>query len=713
MSSDTKKPDTKTDENTKAQSPDDTPEGESIFRKVFNWLFPGYLREGLNTEIFVMVLFGIIFIYFFLNNYRFNNGKKGWLGWMGLIVLILFYGTFATTLYYAYSDMVKEGKKKDKSYTNANIAIGTFVTIVVMCYSLYAIPFSMTNAGVIAKGLLRVWNPFHDLFPNVPTGETPKETSGGGLDIDLNTLKTGYDNKGLFWGNQGFLSNLGFYILSFPLILANYFAGSWPFNYYLIPTIAGDGSSSGDSWTIHQNIPDKNNLLSWLIFIILFLITLPYRFLNWISYLITKKNFIYENFNPIDWDVMKKAFFTGEEGNSDNKNIGDFISKIYFGIDSKYINGKVFGFWLNIYIMIMIVQVVMGQLLFPSMSGISTAGNTAALVVFGLIALGFIVQMIRTRDKKRKMNFLNLRTSGFKAVPLNKIRETFAETAKNTLPGFPFLRAMLPKAEREKLTPEHQEAVETARQSLTKEAFGQQQEIQMGQPVQHPQQQQQQYSQQQQQQYSQQQQQQYSQQQQYPQQYSQQQQYPQKYSQQQQYQQQYSQQQQYPQQYSQQQQYLPMQQQQLQQMPPGASPSAPDPGPMMKNIEKNAMNAMENHENARNFNKIVKGQHNAIKSSKNRLEKQVRENKAALDTKAQKLNENISKGNNSIEQHRNVHKSRAHYETLMKQLKPVQEHHKQLNQLLDKSQKRVAKTQKRMLNKIKKHTDVTETYRAV
>jgi hypothetical protein len=418
--------------------------------------------------------------------------------------------------------------------------------------------------------------------------------------------------------------------------------------------------------------------------------------------LITKKNFIYENFNPIDWDVMKKAFFTGEEGNSDNKNIGDFISKIYFGIDSKYINGKVFGFWLNIYIMIMIVQVVMGQLLFPSISGISTAGNTAALVVFGLIALGFIVQMIRTRDKKRKMNFLNLRTSGFKAVPLNKIRETFAETAKNTLPGFPFLRAMLPKAEREKLTPvtpEHQEAVETARQSLTKEAFGQQQEIQMGQPVQHPQQQQQQYSQQQQQPQQQQQQQQ--------------QQYPQQYSQQQQYQQQYSQQQQYPQQYSQQQQYLPMQQQQLQQMPPGASPSAPDPGPMMKNIEKNAMNAMENHENARNFNKIVKGQHNAIKSSKNRLEKQVRENKAALDTKAQKLNENISKGNNSIEQHRNVHKSRAHYETLMKQLKPVQEHHKQLNQLLDKSQKRVAKTQKKMLNKIKKHTDVTETYRAV
>jgi hypothetical protein len=49
----------------------------------------------------------------------------------------------------------------------------------------------------------------------------------------------------------------------------------------------------------------------------------------------------------------------------------------------------------------------------------------------------------------------------------------------------------------------------------------------------------------------------------------------------------------------------------------------------------------------------------------------------------------------------------------MKQLKPVQEHHKQLTQLLDKSQKRVAKTQKRMLNKIKKHTDVTETYRAV
>ena len=489
MSSDTKKPDTKTDENTKAQSPDDTPEGESIFRKVFNWLFPGYLSEGLNTEIFVRVLFGIIFIYFFLNNYRFNNGKKGWLGWMGLIVLILFYGTFATTLYYAYSDMVKEGKKKDKSYTNANIAIGTFVTIVVMCYSLYVIPFSMTNAGVIAKGLLRVWNPFHDLFPNVPTGETPKETSGGGLDIDLNTLKTGYDNKGLFWGNQGFLSNLGFYILSFPLILANYFSGSWPFNYYLIPTIAGDGSSSGDSWKIHQNIPDKNNLLSWLIFIILFLITLPYRFLNWISYLITKKNFIYENFNPIDWDVMKKAFFTGEEGNSDNKNIGDFISKIYFGIDSKYINGKVFGFWLNIYIMIMIVQVVMGQLLFPSMSGISTAGNTAALVVFGLITLGFIVQMIRTRDKKRKMNFLNLRTSGFKAVPLNKIRETFAETAKNTLPGFPFLRAMLPKAEREKITPvtpEHQEAVKTARQSLTKEALGQQQEIQMGQPVQQP-----------------------------------------------------------------------------------------------------------------------------------------------------------------------------------------------------------------------------------
>jgi hypothetical protein len=48
----------------------------------------------------------------------------------------------------------------------------------------------------------------------------------------------------------------------------------------------------------------------------------------------------------------------------------------------------------------------------------------------------------------------------------------------------------------------------------------------------------------------------------------------------------------------------------------------------------------------------------------------------------------------------------------MKQLKPVQEHHKQLTQLLDKSQKRVAKTQ-RMLNKIKKHTDVTETYRAV
>ena len=62
MSSDIKKPNSETEENSTKQNQDsDHPESKTTFRKILNWFFPEYESKGLHTEIFVKVLFLLVF----------------------------------------------------------------------------------------------------------------------------------------------------------------------------------------------------------------------------------------------------------------------------------------------------------------------------------------------------------------------------------------------------------------------------------------------------------------------------------------------------------------------------------------------------------------------------------------------------------------------------------------------------------------------------
>lgn len=479
MSSNTKKPETppakdtkdtkKTKDTTKDTTKDATkdatkntskPAEESGFMKFYHKYF--------KTDYLVWIFFGILLIYYFLNNYRFVNGKyynthgSKLIGTMGAFLLFFFYVFFFLIIISAYRDMMEHYAKDPIDKKSGGLAltiIGTIVTIAVMYLTLYYLPYSFANAGIIAKGLLRVWNPFSTRasrdFPNA-------------TDIRLAQSREnpieGYDTDGLYWGDKTWWGRFKFYVLSLPLIVSNFFAGSFPLNYYLIPAISGDSSKTGSDWTRPitglnpdgskkygeaENVFAKSGGLGWILWFISFIITLPYRAINTIVFYINKwftggeeRNLFYEYFNPIDWEVMGTLLMP--EPNNNNTIRRESISRLFNTIhfETKYSFTRTYAIWFNVYFLIMAYQLVENFLLFPYINGSSsknpmdTIKTTIALVLVVVSAFYILWQVIQQSQKEIKyLNILNFRSLGPQKISLDALKHSVSATAVRTMPG--------------------------------------------------------------------------------------------------------------------------------------------------------------------------------------------------------------------------------------------------------------------------------------
>jgi len=467
MSSNTKKPetppakDTKDTEKTKDTTTDTSkPAEESGFMKFYHKYF--------KTDYLVWIFFGILFFYYFLNNYRFVNGKyynthgSRLIGSLGAFFLFFFYIFFFLIIISAYRDMMEHDAKdpKDKKSGGLGLTIvGTVITIAVMILTLYYLPYSFANAGIIAKGLLRVWNPFSTRasrdFPNATDIRLPQNRE--------NPIE-GYDTDGLYWGDSSYWGKFKFYVLSLPLIVSNFFAGSFPFNYYLIPAISGDGSQTGTDWTrpITGSNPDgskkygqaenvfvqKGGGLGWILWFISFMITLPYRALNAISYYINKwitgeeRNLIYEYFNPVDWEAMGTLLMPDPNYNNTTKreSISRLFNTVHF--ETKYSFTRTYAVWFNVYFLVMAYQLVSNQFLFPysgngsSKSPMNNIKNTIALILIVVTAFYIVWQVIQQSQKEVKyLNLLNFRSLGPQKISLDALKDSVTRTAIKTMPG--------------------------------------------------------------------------------------------------------------------------------------------------------------------------------------------------------------------------------------------------------------------------------------
>ena len=338
----------------------------------------------------------ILFAYYVLNNYRFDKGNPiKWLGIVGAILLVLFYGVFIATFYFYYKDMIDENKNKDGSYKIFNIVVLSILTILTIVSTFYIIPRYMTNAGIIAKGLLRVWNPFYDI------SHSPNQEQSGG-----NNNNDGYDNNSLKKRGGDFLSQLKWLLCSFPIRLSLYNPAFSLFNYYLISAIEGDGSDSGSNWAKNcNNIESKEGGLKYGFFIL----TFPWRII------INILKIINININPIDWDLM--------ENFKDDQNICNLINKK----TSVFGEHKIFDFWIPIFLIVFFIQNISSYLIFPSKN------YSFEIIVSLSVALlsSFYITYVNCTQEKSNINFFNLETSNDTSYNVNNIKEKLQKTSEN------------------------------------------------------------------------------------------------------------------------------------------------------------------------------------------------------------------------------------------------------------------------------------------
>lgn len=348
-------------------------------------------------EILLYFLGVILFVYYVLNNHRFNNRNPiKWLGIVGAIFLVLFYGVFIATFYFYYKDMIDENKNKDGSYKIFNIIVLSILTILTMVCTFYIIPRYMTNAGIIAKGLLRVWNPFYDIF-----FYNQEQHSG-------NNYGGEYDDNKLKMRGGNFLSQIKWFLCSFPIRLSLYNPAFSLFNYYLIPAIQGDGSSNGFSKQVkdYKSTENEGSFLHKIIFI---LFTIPARIITFIL------NIFKININPIDWDLMEKF--------NDNQNIFDLINKK----TSVFGEHKIFDFWIPIFFMVSFIQYISSYLIFPSK-------KYYFHIIFCLssaLLSSFYITYVNCTEEKSNINFFNLETSNDTSYNVNNIKEKLQKTSEN------------------------------------------------------------------------------------------------------------------------------------------------------------------------------------------------------------------------------------------------------------------------------------------
>ena len=118
---------------------------------------------------------------------------------------------------------LKPGETYFEVFKNGEFILLLAVTICTFILGVFLMPNLLSSTGIITKGFMRVWNPFH--FGNDGQNVSTPDKHG-----------YGYDSDNLYWGGKGFLEKFLFKFLSFPSIFTTTMFG---FYQYLIPMFFG------------------------------------------------------------------------------------------------------------------------------------------------------------------------------------------------------------------------------------------------------------------------------------------------------------------------------------------------------------------------------------------------------------------------------------------------------------------------------------------
>jgi hypothetical protein len=399
---------------------------ESTFSSIRNKYF--------TTERLTYYLFGVVFLYFILNNTVFLNCANEILpgtgrNILGMFLLFLFYVLFFTVLSSSAWDMYQFyiGDKGGIVF----IILGFVVTCFLLFFSFGVMPNYFAKAGLFSKGLIRTWNPFN--ATPIPENKISNIT---------NKAFKGNDSTGLFWGDdESYYSKFLFKFVSLPLVIANFFSPVNLLNIYLIPTLYGDSSvstnennyKSGEEWSSGVKFEEKgkDSTSSKLFGIVLWII-------KWVLFFVSFGQIekISKYFNPVDWELFKNL-------GGNNPNIASFFNSGF-----KIGNTKFYSNWFNALLIITLYNVVFQSVLFPTVTPNKGEGygilqsqlgfNILALVISFLIIGYFIFKCY----KKQQFNqVVNISFAGYKASscygsekyfdsePLNTLQQNLVNTA--------------------------------------------------------------------------------------------------------------------------------------------------------------------------------------------------------------------------------------------------------------------------------------------
>jgi hypothetical protein len=387
--------------------------------------FSSIRKQYFTTELLTYYLFGVVFLYFILNNTVFLNCANNILpgtgrNILGIFLLFLFYVLFFTVLSSSAWDMYQFyiGDKGGKVF----IILGFLVTCFLLFFSLGVMPNYFAKAGLFSRGLIRTWNPFNV----TPIAENNI------LNI-INTAFRGNDSTGLFWGGESYYSKFLFKFVSLPLVIANFFSQVNFLNVYLIPTLYGDSSvytdetnyKSGEEWSSGVKFEEKvkDSTSSKLFGIVLWII-------KWVLFFVSFGQIekISKYFNPVDWELFKIL-------GGNNPDIASFFNSGF-----KIGNTKFYSNWFNALLIITLYNFVFQSVLFPTVTPNKEEGygifqsqlgfNILALVISFLI-IGYFIFACYKKQQFNKV--VNISFAGYKASSCYGSEKYFDSESLNTL----------------------------------------------------------------------------------------------------------------------------------------------------------------------------------------------------------------------------------------------------------------------------------------
>ena len=435
MSSDTKTNTTADTQNNSTNNKNDTTSPPAPEDNSFYAILKKYIKSFYDTNFLIIVLFVIMFLYYVHNNIYFLHidsyvGKPaGYIRYAGGILLALFYGFFITVIVKSSKDMLKtytynpDNPDNSSYFSSTNIIyfiVSLLVTFVVLGFCLFIVPYYLTNAGFVPKGLMRVWNPF-----NSTAGVSNIKS------IPIETIK-GYDTDGLYWGGDSFNSKLLFYFLSLPMVVIHFFFGSSFFNFWIIPALSGDGSNTGTKWSSDNKPgPALPAGVGWFFWIIGLSLALPLKIANFFSSFISE-NMVYKYLNPVDWPILSVI---------SNPVINSFYNTTYFDTNFKGYSTKYYAFWTNAFVAVAILKVIFTSLMFPSGTTDIFHTNIQLLVITAII--GYVVIQFFKKQQNVTENYLNIfnfKSTGVEQTSLKQFQDTMTNVSNTEIPGILYPR---------------------------------------------------------------------------------------------------------------------------------------------------------------------------------------------------------------------------------------------------------------------------------